>query len=91
MLGKRYDFDYTKMSEIFDKHNNVINYVQGIQTQILKKEDEAVKEAMVRYMKEYAEKYNKRIALFILEEEEVEKIIDLGIEAYRKIKKDDIE
>ena len=46
---------------------------------------------MVRYMKEYAEKYNKRIALFILEEEEVEKIIDLGIEAYRKMKKDDIE
>ena len=87
MLGERYDFDYTKISETFDTHNQLHYYVQEMQTQIVKKEDEAVKKAMVRYMKEYAEKYNKRITLFILEEEEVEKIIELGIDAYIKTKK----
>ena len=86
---KRYDFDFTKISDAFN--DGFLSYTQEIHTQIVKQEDEAVKKAIIRYMKEHAEEYNKRIALFIMDEEEVEKIIDLGIEAYVRLNKDDIE
>ena len=86
---ERYDFDFTKMADAFN--DGFLSYAQEIHTQILKAEDEEVKKAIVRYMKEHAEEYNKRIALFIMDEEEVEKIIDLGVETYVKLNKDDIE
>lgn len=86
---ERYDFDFTKMADAFN--DGFLSCVQEIHTQIVKAEDEAVKKAIVRYMKEHAEEYNKRIALFIMDEEEVEKIIDLGVETYAKLNKDDIE
>jgi DNA-directed RNA polymerase beta' subunit len=87
MMGTRYDFDYTKISQAFDNLENVsFKYVQEIQTRIVKKEDEAIKAAIVRYMREHAEEYNKNITLFLIDEEEVEKIIDLGIDAYKKQK-----
>ena len=86
---ERYDFGFTKMADAFN--NGFLSYAQEIHTQILKEEDKAVKKAIVRYLKEHAEEYNKRIALFIMDEEEVEKIIDLGIKTYAKLNKDDIE
>jgi hypothetical protein len=55
-----------------------------MQIKILTKEEEAIKGVIIDYFKEHAKEYNKRISVVLMKEEEVKKIIDLGIDSYLK-------
>ena len=85
MLGEKYDFDFTKISQGFD--NGIFKYVEEMQIKILTKEEEAMKQAIIDYFKEHAQEYSKRLSIVLMEEEEVKKIIDLGIDAYIRANK----
>ena len=78
MLGERCDFDFTKGAEAFN------SFIQEMQIKILTKEEEAIKGVIIDYFKEHAKEYNKRISVVLMKEEEVKKIIDLGIDSYLK-------
>ena len=78
MLGERYDFDFTKGAEAFN------SFIQEMQIKILTREEETMKGVIIDYFKEHAEEYNKRNSVVLMKEEEVKKIIDLGIDAYLK-------
>ena len=85
MLGERYDFDFAKVSQGFD--NGIFKYVEEMQIKILTKEEATMKQAIIDYFKEHAQEHNKRISIVLMEEEEVKKIIDLGIDAYIRVNK----
>ena len=78
MLGERCDFDFTKGAEAFN------SFIQEMQIKILTREEEVMKGVIIDYFKEHAKEYNKRISVVLMKEEEVKKIIDLGIDSYLK-------
>ena len=79
---ERYEFNCEKVLQDFN--DSALTYAYKIQAEIVKKEDDAIKQALIRYMRERAEEYDEAIELTIMDDKEAEKIIELGIDAYLK-------
>ena len=79
---ERYEFNCEKAPQDFN--DSALTYAYKIQAEIVKKEDDAIKQALIRYMRERAEEYDEAIELTIMDDKEAEKIIELGIDAYLK-------
>lgn len=82
-LIEQHSFDFGEVLDAStDWESSIINYTEQIFSQIVKGEDEYVKQQLINYAKEYANTKRENVKLWLLDEDVVKLIIDLGIQEY---------
>lgn len=81
-----FDFAGTWLENVGGKL--IHHYAQNLYIDILKQEERAIKDKIVEWCKEYAQEHAKNIRVILMDEEIVKEIVDLGIDAYIRKRKD---
>ena len=82
-LIEQHAFDFSNvLNASRDWEASIFNYTEQIFSQIVKKQDEYLKQQLINYAKDYANKKQENVKLWLLDEDVVRLIIDLGIQEY---------
>lgn len=80
-LGEVYEFK-EGLDNYLLENGAIFSYTQKLISQIVKDEDNYLKQQLIEYAKKYAKEKHENIKLILLNEEEVKRVIDLGINEY---------
>lgn len=81
-LVEQHSFDFNEIEDIEVDNDFIYNYTQTILSQIVKEQDDYLREQIINYAKQYAKEKRKNVKLWLLDEDVVKLIIDLGINEY---------
>lgn len=84
---ERYDFDFKGFTTENKGEDTVLSYTQDLYIKILNDRERAIKDKIIEWCKDYAQTQNKNVFLYLMDEEVVKEIIDLGIHQYIEIHK----
>lgn len=81
-LVEQHSFDFNGIEDIEVDNDFIYSYTETIISQIVKEQDDYLREQIINYAKEYAQKKEENVKLWLLDEDIVKLIIDLGIQEY---------
>lgn len=85
-MAERHEFN---CKNTYDMDNGIASYTQKIFSQIVNLEEEAIKQTLIDYAKEYANEKQENVTLLLIDENTVRQIIDLGIKTYTSLYRGD--
>ena len=82
-LIEQHSFDFSEVLDAStDCESSIINYTEQIFSQIVRQQDDYLREQIINYAKQYKKKKRQNVKLWLLDEDVVKLIIDLGIQEY---------
>ena len=81
-LVEQHSFDFNGIEDIEVDNDFIYSYTETIISQIVKEQDDYLREQIINYAKQYAKEKRQNVKLWLLDEDVVKLIIDLGIEEY---------
>lgn len=81
-LVEQHSFNFNGIENIEVDNDFIYSYTETIISQIVKEQDDYLREQIINYAKQYAKDKKENVKLWLLDEDVVNLIIDLGINEY---------